>query len=503
MRVDPRLEHTDDAAAFADLDAGRRVRRILFLNMALAAWYFGWLLQPDRVGHPVLYGLLVAAEIFNLTQAVGFWWTCAAARKRAPRPALGWAVDLFIPTFNEPPDVVEPTLAAAARIRGADVRVALLDDGGRPEMAALAARYGARYIARDDHSGAKAGNINHALALTDAPLVAVFDCDHVPDERFLEATTGHFADDDVAFVQTPQYYANADDGVAAASWAQQALFFGPIARGKDGLDAMFCCGTNVIFRREALESVGGFPTGSVTEDFELSIRLHERGWRTVYVQDVLARGLAPEDMASYVTQQFRWARGCVSTIPRVARASLPWRIRLQYLLSSMFFLSGWTLVVYMTMPVVRLLVGDQPIEAATANTFLLHFAPYFLAAIGTVAVAGGGAYTFEAFALVSATWWLHVGASLAALLGLGRRFKVTPKEGAGGRQIRVMLPTLLTAGVLTWAGLYGLWQSRSPATLNNVGFAALHVAVLLRGAWPALQAPRAPATDSDPAPALS
>ena len=98
---------------------------------------------------------------------------------------------------------------------------------------------------------------------------------------------------------------------------------GPSARGKDGLGAVFCCGTNVLFRREAFESVGGFPTNSLTEDFELSIVLHERGWRSAYVPDVLARGLGPEDTAAYVSQQQRWARGCLSGLPRALRARLP------------------------------------------------------------------------------------------------------------------------------------------------------------------------------------
>jgi cellulose synthase (UDP-forming) len=249
---------------------------------------------------------------------------------------------------------------------------------------------------------------------------------------------------------------------------------------------MFCCGTNVVFRREALVSVGGFPEASVTEDFELSIALQERGWRSAYVPEVLARGLAPEDMSSYVTQQFRWARGCVSTLPRVLRSRLPTRVRLQYALSSMFFLSGWTLLVYMLMPVVRILFGAQPIEAATANIFLLHFAPYFLAAIATVALAGGGAYTFQAFTLVAATFWVHITASLAALFGRRGTFRVTPKTTQGKRQIAVALPTLLVATALIATALFGLLESRSPAILNNVGFACLHTTVLLRGVWPAL-----------------
>src|SRR5215207_9263972 len=89
-------------------------------------------------------------------------------------------VDVLIPTYNEPVEVVEPTVAAAMRLAAARVRVAVLDDGDRPEMAAMAARCGARYVRRSDHGGAKAGNLNHALRITDAPFVAVLDCDHVP-----------------------------------------------------------------------------------------------------------------------------------------------------------------------------------------------------------------------------------------------------------------------------------------------------------------------------------
>jgi cellulose synthase (UDP-forming) len=323
------------------------------------AWYLWWLLQPGRVGNPILFAVLVTAELFNVVQALGFWWTCALPRRRRllPRPRPGRElpdVDVFIPTYNEPASIVEPTVAAATRLRGARVRVYLLDDGNRTEMERLAARWGARYVRRSVHSGAKAGNINHALARTDGAFVAVLDCDHVPHPDFLARTLGRFDDERVAFVQTPQYYANErENTIAAASWSQQALFFGPIAIGKDDHGSMFCCGTNVVFRRRALEAIGGFPENSLTEDFELSLHLHEGGWTSAYVPEVLASGLGPEDLASYVSQQHRWARGCVSAIPRVLRSRMPLRQKVQYLLSASYFLSGWTVLVYLSLPVIR------------------------------------------------------------------------------------------------------------------------------------------------------
>jgi cellulose synthase (UDP-forming) len=467
----------------------RKLRLLIPLNVVLALWYFEWLLRPARIGNPVLFGLLATAEIFNLVQAAGFWWTTWHAHDRTPAPLWPGAlpeVDVLIPVYNEPLDVVAPTVAAATQIRGAQVTVHLLDDAGRPELAGLAREHGAEYIRRGRNTGAKAGNLNHALARTSAPFVAIFDCDHVPDPRFLEATLGWLRHDNVAFAQTPQYYANAGAGqLAAAAASQQSLFFGGIARGKDGLGSMFCCGTNVVFRRRALEDVGGFPEDSLTEDFQLSILLHERGWRSVYVNEVLAQGLGPEDMVSYVSQQARWARGCLSALPSVMRAGLAWRTRLQYMFSSMFFLSGWTFALYMALPVIRIFFGFQPLASATSDQFVLHFAPYFCLSLVAVAVAGAGAYTFDGFALLFATFYVQVLSTLLVLAGRRGRFAVTAKRGADHPQPGAVLPTLLVMCLLLAAIGYGL-MSFTAASLNNVAFAFLHLSVLAVGSWTAL-----------------
>jgi endo-1,4-beta-D-glucanase Y len=197
-------------------------------------------------------------------------------------------------------------------------------------------------------------------------------------------------------------------------------------------------------------------------------------------------------MASYVSQQQRWARGCLSAIPAVLRSRLPWRARVQYLLSATYFLSGWTLVLYMSLPVVRLLFGIQPLASITANQFLIHFAPYYCGALAAVALAGGGTYTFGAFALSACNFWIHVQATLGALLRRAARFVVTPKRGELRRQPAAVAPALIAVGALVAASLYGLSRSRSPATLNNVAFAALHSSILLIGAAPALRLRRSP-----------
>jgi cellulose synthase (UDP-forming) len=484
LRTDPRL---DPVAWRPGSPVNWRApwgRALLILNLVLALRYMWWLLQPGRAAQPALYALLVGAEVFNLAQGTGFWWTLSRLGRRRPvrQGPADQPVDVLIPTYDEPVEIVEPTVAAARRIRGADVRVHLLDDGGRPEMEAMARRHGAGYLARAGSEGAKAGNVNEALGHTGAPFVAVLDCDHVPAPDFLEVCLAHFDRPDVAFVQTPQYYANGrQGGVAGASWSQQALFFGVIAPGRDELGAMFCCGTNVVFRREAMEAAGGFDLDSLTEDFELSIRLHEQGWTTRYVPEVLASGLGPEDMGSYVGQQLRWARGCLSTLPRLIRARLGPRLRLQYLLSAAFWLTGWTLLVYMTFPFVRILTGEQPIAVTSPEEFLIHWGPYFVASMVTVGLAAGGRYTYSAFALMSASFWIHVVASLLTLARRRGSFKVTPKQGAHGRQIRPVAVPLVACALLLGVSLYGLARDQSPATVTNASFALVHFTVLATG----------------------
>lgn len=486
---DPRLRPPTWSAAAPARAARARGLLVGVAGSVAAASYLWWLLRPERVGQPILFALLVGAELFNVVHALGFWWTCARSSGRRHRPHTGLPeVDVLIPVYGEPVDVVEPTIIAAAALRGARVHVAVLDDGGSREVEAVARRHGASYVRRSVHVGAKAGNINHALGHLGAPYVAVFDCDHVPAPDFLERCLGHLDDPGVALVQTPQWYANAGTNeVAGAAAAQQALFFGPIARGKDARGAMFCCGTNMVFRREALDEAGGFPETSITEDFQLSLTLQERGWRTVYVAEVLAQGLGPEDMASYASQQQRWASGCLAAIPDVARSSLPWARKLQHLLSASYFLTGWTVLLYMLLPVIRITTGAQPVAGAGADQFLVHFAPYFGLALLAVAVAGAGAYTWRAFALAFASWWIHVFASVQVLRRRPARFVVTPKRGTDGPQLRAVWPSLVALAVLGGTIAWGLLRDRSPGTLNNVAFASVHVVVLISGVRPALR----------------
>jgi cellulose synthase (UDP-forming) len=488
----------------------RNCRLLAVLSTVVAALYLKWLLFDARPDNHVLYWLLVAAEVFNVAQAAGFWYTISVQRWTEPPvpdfTRTAETVDLFVTVLGEPVDVVERTVAAAVRVRHPRSRVHVLDDGRSPEIAALAARHGADYITRVDLYGAKAGNINHALSVTRATFFAIFDADQAPRPDFLEATLGAFADHLVAFVQTPQVYRNrVSNRIAAGANDQQGLFYGPILRGKDGCGAVFSCGTNVVYRREAVEAIGGLPEDSITEDLRGSLLLLEAGYASVYVSRVLAEGLGPLDVRSYFDQQFRWGRGGLEILfkrsPFSRRMTVPQM--LQYSLGFMYWFTGWAYLAYLVLPTLFLTAGLRPVQVP--NDYPIHFLPYALTALATIIYASDFRVRFDALWFTLASFPVHVKALISTLFGRSERFVVTPKS-ATARSLRPVASLIAVMAVLLGASVYGLVQlGPVPSVVNNVAWAIAHVIVLqgfvrlaLRPDAPAVEPPVGAGTDRVP-----
>jgi len=246
-----------------------------------------------------LFLLLILTQFFRLCHALIFCHTVWPRRvDRTYDPEFTPPVDVFITTTGEDLAILAETVRAVREQDYADFNVYVLNDGyvvhapNWREVEALAAELGVHCITRRAPGGAKAGNINHALGLTRSPFVAILDVDHVPHRDFLRSLAGWLADPQVAFVQSPQYYRNwSDSYVARVASEQQELFFGAVTDGKNALNSVFMCGTNMIVRRRALEDVGGLDESNVTEDFLTSLFLHRKGWQSVYVPKILCEGL--------------------------------------------------------------------------------------------------------------------------------------------------------------------------------------------------------------------
>ncbi|MCH8281555.1 MAG: glycosyltransferase [Chloroflexi bacterium] len=237
------------------------LRALIVANLTLGSYYISWryLFSINWDFWPMSLALL-GAETYSF---ISLWlfgvmiWRLKF-RHSPPSAPPRTEVDVFITRYNEPPELVRETVRAAVAINYPH-KTYVLDDGSSPEMRAAAASEGAEYVIRPpEWAGherhAKAGNINSALLQTSGEFILILDADQIPAPEILDDTLGYFMDPKVALVQTPQWFYNVPEGDPLGS--QAPLFYGPIQQGKDGWNAAFFCGTNVIIRREAIMQVG-------------------------------------------------------------------------------------------------------------------------------------------------------------------------------------------------------------------------------------------------------
>lgn len=462
---------------------------LLALNIVLALAYLFLLAFFFPRGNRYIFGILMIGEAYHLWQILTYIHTIWSPAKPSEfDPEYKPSVDVFITVCGEPVEVVEETVNAAKAMDYSDFKVYILNDGfvakkdNWQEIETLATALEVQCITRQEPGGAKAGNINNAFKQTNSELVVVFDADHVPHPDFLQMMVGYFVDPKVGFVQSPQFYRNRHlNYVTAGAWEQQELFFGTICPGKQRLNSAFLCGTNMVLRRTALAEVGGI-SRSITEDFQTSIFLHARGWKSVYVPRVLAEGLAPEDFLSYTKQQFRWARGSLEMIfkhnPLFIRGLSPVQ-RIQYLASASFYFSGLVVLMNALMPLIFFFTGLVPFRISTMLLAAV-FLPYIFLTIYILRRSTGYNYTYRAVAFSMASFWIHIEAFFAALFGLKNTFVVTSKKQIQGRFLSLVIPHIIYI-ILVFVGFtYAvLREGLSASVMANLAWALFNIAVFV------------------------
>ena len=390
--------------------------------------------------------ILLAAETYSwLILILGYVQTSwPLNRKPAPLPAdtREWPViDLMIPTYNEELAITRGTVYAAMGIDWPKdkLRIHVLDDGNRPSFKAFAEEVGINYIARADNRHAKAGNLNHALTLTDGELVAIFDCDHMPARSFMQLTVGWFmADPKLALVQTPHHFLSPDPfernlGTFRNRPNEGELFYGLVQDGNDMWNAAFFCGSCAILRRSALEEIGGFAVETVTEDAHTALRLHRKGWNSAYLRIPQAAGLATESLSAHIGQRIRWARGMVQifrTDNPLLGKGLSLFQRICYANAMMHFLVGLPRLVFLTAPLAFLLLHAYIIYAP-AVMILLYVLPHMIhASLTNSRMQGAYRQTFWGEVYETVLAWYIARPTTVALFSPSRgKFNVTAKGG--------------------------------------------------------------------------
>jgi len=351
---------------------------LLFLGVQSVFYFGAWWFRAEHVNNLPLFILLSAATWYGVVRLLVGWYN--AFHVEQPEPVVappGMSVAIFTTSSpGEPYEMFVRTLAAAREITYPHTTY-LLDDTRDPRFAELARQMGAVHLELVGFPGAKAGKINAALERTTEEFILVLDPDHIPFPPFLDRVLGFFRDPLIGFVQVSQAYYNAGQSFVARAAAEQTFaFYGPIMQGMNGTGTSVAIGANCTFRRTALESIGGHGIG-LAEDLVTSIRLHAKGWRSVYVPEVVSRGLVPADLQSFLRQQLKWSRGVHDVLfreyPRAFR-HLTWHQRISYLMIGSYYLVGLTTLIYLTIPLLYLWVGKQP-AAFFLSEYVQHAVP--------------------------------------------------------------------------------------------------------------------------------
>ncbi|HGN0024092.1 TPA: UDP-forming cellulose synthase catalytic subunit [Proteus mirabilis] len=385
------------ALAIRDIPGRLSSITIIILSLTIACRYIWWRYQytlywVDNLS--LFFGiLLLLAETYAWIVLFLSFMQCIWPLHRQPismpQDTTQWpSVDIFVPTYNEALQVVKPTLYACLNMDWPKdkLTIYLLDDGSRPEFADFAKEIGIRYITREKHDFAKAGNINHALSKACGEYVAIFDCDHIPTRSFLQFTMGWFLKDEkMALVQTPHHFFSPDPfernlGNFRETPNEGTLFYGLVQDGNDTWNAAFFCGSCAVLRRCALDEIGGLAVETVTEDAHTSLRLHRHGWTSAYIRIPLAAGLATGSLSAHIGQRIRWAKGMIQIFrldnPLFGKGlTLPQRFC--YLNAMLHFLSGIPRMIFLLAPL-TFLIFHAYIIYAPAIAIALYVVPYLL-----------------------------------------------------------------------------------------------------------------------------
>ena len=423
---------------------------MIVLSISASSRYMYWRVT-DTVGFTNWvdacfgFGLLLAELYAFLVLLIGYFQTAWPLQRRPvpmPQDVDTWpSVDVFIPTYNEPLEVVKQTVFSAMQMDWPKDRlhVYVLDDGRREEFRDFCEELGVGYLTRDNNAHAKAGNINAALAVTDSEYVTIFDCDHIPTRSFLQICMGWFIrDPKLAMLQTPHHFFSPDPfeknlDTFHAMPNEGELFYGIVQDGNDLWNAAFFCGSCAVIKRAPLLEVGGVAVETVTEDAHTALKLSRHGYNTAYLELPQAAGLATESLSAHVGQRIRWARG-MAQICRVDNPlfgpGLKLGQRLCYFNAMLHFFYGLPRLVFLTAPLAYLFFSAHVFQA-TAAMITAYALPHLMhASITNSRIQGRFRYSFWNEVYESVLAWYIMRPVLVAFVNpkLGK-FNVTAKGG--------------------------------------------------------------------------
>ena len=437
---------------------------LAILNTFCALFYLGWCLVHAN------WDLWYIFIPFFLTELAFFilyiLWAHLLWNKRYHVPtgidrAVDLSVDIFIPCCGEPLDILEPTILAAQNITYPKKTVHVIDDCNQESVREMAARLGVNYLSRPTHENRKAGNLNYALAHTDGDLILALDADQVSKPELIDRIIGYFHFPHIAFVQTAQSFKLPESD----PWGNSDhVFYKVMQPGKDHDNAAISCGSGVMYRRKALDEIGGFSTWNLVEDLHTSMNLHDRQWKSVFHPVAYTKGTAPADPAGNLKQRWQWATDSLRMFfwdNPFLRKGLNIYQKLQYVhFGYNYIVFGLFMPIFFIIPIWALFTHQFMLDAHL-SAYVIARLPYFCVYIITNQLLTDRTHSFKSFQVQAGLFAAYFNATFTALMA--RRtlphYTVTSKKALQGdflSRLYCCSPHLLFSIVAIAAIIYGV-----------------------------------------------
>ncbi|MFN6946638.1 MAG: glycosyltransferase family 2 protein, partial [Cytophagaceae bacterium] len=453
--------------------------------MGLFLW---WFFSESRIGYAPLYYILTTVMFYKLLKMLHEWYHYYnISIPDRPVPDKQWKVDMLT-TFcpGEPYDMIVSTLEAMVAVKYPH-KTYLCDEADDAYLKGVCKRLGIIHVTRKDKKDAKAGNINNALKNADGEICVVMDPDHVPHPDFIDRVLPYFENPEIGYVQVVQAYYNQKESLVAFGAAEQTYhFYGPMMMSMNSYGTVQAIGANCTFRREALDSIGGHAAG-LAEDMHTSMKLHAKGWKSVYAPEVLSKGLVPASLSAYYKQQLKWSRGCFDllfyVLPKIF-FKLTRRQQFHYTTLPLYFLGGLADMANLFIPIIALVLAEFPWRVDLTE-FVLAYTPLFFFTIFI------RQYTQrwllerheKGFHLIGGllkigTWWVHVIGFVYTVFRIKVPYIPTPKDDKPQNEWAIAVPNIIVILISIFAIIYGLKKDWNPYTFVMAGFAMVNVSIM-------------------------
>lgn len=477
----------------------RVIKFMILLGIVSIINFVIYFFQPEFRANPLLFTLLAVTILYSVLKKLYMWYNYSNITvPEKPELTSDLKVDVLTTYFpGEPYQMITTTLKAITRITYPHTTY-LCDEANDPYLKKFCQEHGICHVTRDTRKDAKAGNINNTLEKhATGDICVILDPDHIPEPDFIDSVIQYFEDPEIGFVQIVQSYYNIKESLVARGAAEQTFqFYGPMMMTLNSYGAVNAIGANCVFRRAALDSIGGHAPG-LCEDMHTAMLLYSRGWKAVYVPEVLARGLAPSNLTNFFKQQLKWARGTfdllVKVYPRIF-SKLTTRQKIHFGILPLHYLGGVISLINFLIPVLALFFSITPWKGNIID-FVLVLIP--VAASSLLIRTYIQKWVIEkkerGFHIVGGlmhinTWWIYILGLVYTIIDRKVLYLPTPKEEEWDTNLKIVIPNAVVAIVSIFAIVYGLKQDLTPFSLIMAGFAFFNASIMIFGIYLSIKA---------------